>query len=126
MGKKTGPKPGQPHSGQFPPGKSPNPNGAPIKENRLSTWIDKELDRQMTPDMKGYIKGVTVRQAIARGLIKGALAGVDERIRLDYIKEIADRTEGKATQKLAGDPDGVPLTVSVVNFADQNAPAEDK
>ena len=77
---------------------SPNPKGAPIKEMRLSTLIDKALNEMASVDVstrEGYEQIVSFRQVLAKKLVRQAVENKDD---LPYIKEILDRTEGKAPQ----------------------------
>lgn len=73
------------------------------KTQRLSTWIDRELSRSMpAPDdtVQSYEDIVSKRQALAEKLVDTALKTRDDSIRLAYIKEIADRTEGRPQQSV--------------------------
>jgi len=77
---------------------SPNPKGAPIKELRLSTLIDKALNEMASIDVstrEGYEQIVSFRQVLAKKLVRQAVENEQD---LPYIKEILDRTEGKAPQ----------------------------
>jgi len=60
-----------------------------------------ELNRETKDDDGKKIKKVS---RVVRKLVE---AGMDGKV--DAIKEIWDRVEGKATQPVAGDPDGVPI-----------------
>lgn len=70
------------------------------KTMRLSTWIDKELDTLVPEDISVdlYTAGMTKRQYLAQRLVLKAMT--TDKGDLDYFKEIADRTEGKAMQKV--------------------------
>ena len=82
----------------FKKGKSGNPNGAPVKEMRIATWIEKELDQVVSreTDEHAYEAQVSTRQYLAKTLVKRALE--DRKDALDYAKEVIDRTEGKPHQ----------------------------
>jgi hypothetical protein len=69
------------------PGQSGNPSGRP-KKLHITDAIRAELERE-GPD------GIPNDEAIARVLVELARAG-----NMDSIREIADRTEGKARQRI--------------------------
>jgi len=90
--------PGNKVGKQFPKGVSGNPNGRP-KLTKLTEALRQQLSEQM-PNASEE----TQAEAIARALIREALIG-----NVQAIREIGDRTEGKA-----------PLTLDVgknLNFA---------
>lgn len=74
-------------STRWKPGQSGNPSGRP-KKLHITDAIRAELERK-GPD------GVPNDEAIARALVEMARAG-----NMDAIREIADRTEGKARQRI--------------------------
>lgn len=98
----------KPRGKAFEKGHSVKSPGAPVKEMRLSTWIEKELDNQLGRlhsaeldlGMQEYTEEVSRRQAIAKRLVNMALHKSDHQLALQAIKEIADRTEGKPQQKV--------------------------
>jgi hypothetical protein len=75
------------------PGQSGNPSGRP-KKLHITVAIRAELERE-GPD------GIPNDEAIARVLVELARAG-----NMDAIREIADRTEGKARQRVESVSDG--------------------
>jgi hypothetical protein len=85
----------------FQPGQSGNPGGRP-KKLPITDVLREQLTRTIpvkTP------KGMTADERIARALIKKAVDGD-----LRAIAEIADRTEGKATERHEwSGPDGGPI-----------------
>lgn len=86
----------------FEKGKVSNPKGGVVKEMRISTWIEKVLD-ETDEDLStrlGYERALTKREILARKMVKVALDNDKEGTALDYIKEVLDRTEGKAKQTL--------------------------
>lgn len=87
---------------QWKPGQSGNPSGRP-KKLHITDAIRAELARE-GPD------GIPNDEAIARVLVELARAG-----NLDAIREIADRTEGKARQRIeSGNEDGTGIPISLV------------
>lgn len=95
----------RPRGKAFAKGNNMNPLGAPVKEMRLTTWIEKELDSVLGKQKEAelgpeYQSEVTRRQAIARKLVNMALHKGNDMTSMAAIKEIADRTEGKAMQKV--------------------------
>ncbi len=83
------------------PGQSGNPSGRP-KKLHITDALRAELERT-GPD------GVPNDTAIARVLVEIARAG-----NLEAIREIADRTEGKARQRIEqSGPDGGPLPFEI-------------
>lgn len=93
--------------GRWQPGQSGNKGGGIPKEMRLSTWIDKALDKELPNTVPGWEEGMTVRKQIAKLLVDGVILTNNPTVRLDYLKEILDRTEGKAKQvTVVENPDG--------------------
>lgn len=80
-------------STRWKPGQSGNPGGRP-KKLHITDAIRAELERE-GPD------GVPNDAAIARVLVQLARSG-----NMDAIREIADRTEGKARQRIESAGDG--------------------
>ncbi len=74
---------------RFPKGQTGNPNGRP-KLTKLTEALREQLAEEMpnAPER-------TIAEAISRALIREALKG-----NVQAAREIADRTEGKPTQKL--------------------------
>lgn len=103
----------------FKKGQSGNPNGAPVKEMRISTWLEKELGEIVpeTLSLEAYEAEVSIRQHLAKLMVLRAISPGDKA--LEYIREILDRTEGKSTQKaeVTGDGGGA-LTIKLVNYAE--------
>ncbi len=56
-------------------GQSGNPNGRPKKSKNLDTLMELELDKVIVVREAGKEKRLTKREAIARRLVHGALAG---------------------------------------------------
>jgi hypothetical protein len=81
--------PGNKIGNRFPKGQTGNPNGRP-----KLTKLTEALREQLAEEMPGAPER-TVAEAIARALIKEAMKG-----NVQAAREIADRTEGKPTQKL--------------------------
>ena len=75
------------------PGQSGNPHGN--TSPRIVTQALKGLLAQVAPDPEGKLGGATYAELISRALVTKALRGD-----VAAIKEIADRTEGKARQKV--------------------------
>lgn len=91
----------------FKPGESGNPGGLPAGTPRLSTAYQKLLGAEAG---RARLPVDTVADEIAAGVIKKARQG-DVRAAI----EIADRTEGKATQRIAGADNGpIPMVVKMV------------
>lgn len=84
----------------FKPGNNANPKGAPVKEMRVADWIKHELDKEDidVSTREGYEKAVSMRRILAKKLVDTAITHEDAKIRLDYSKEVLDRTEGKPHQ----------------------------
>lgn len=109
--------------------------GAPVKEMRLSTWLEKELDEVLGKQKEAelgheYQAEVSRRQAIARKLVNMALHKSDQMISMAAIREIADRTEGRPAQalKLSGDSDN-PISLVISKAATElptNNPPQDE
>lgn len=88
------------------------------KTQRVSTWIEKELEELLSDTdatVLGYEKNLQKKRAIAKKLISMALQAKDNGLSMAAIKEVLDRTEGKAAQslKLSGDAEN-PLNVLFV------------
>jgi hypothetical protein len=84
------------------PGQSGNPSGRP-KKLHITDAIRAELERE-GPD------GIPNDEAIARVLVELARTG-----NMEAIREIADRTEGKARQRIeSGSEGGAGIPVSLV------------
>lgn len=80
-------------------------HGAPVKEMRISTWIEKELDAVLGTQKEKelgheYQAEVSRRQALARKLVNMALHKSNEMTSMAAIREVLDRTEGKPQQKV--------------------------
>lgn len=89
------------------------------KTQRLSTWIDKQLDKPAPTDLKGYEEGMTLRQLLAAQVVDTAVTTKDPNMKLAYVKEIADRTEGKPVQALEhSGADGGPIEVTSLTNAE--------
>ena len=73
---------------RFPKGRSGNPGGRP-KGTSLTVALRAKLDKPVAPGSP-----VTKREALAQTLVSLALAG-----NLAAIREVLDRTEGKAVQR---------------------------
>jgi hypothetical protein len=73
------------------------------KTLRLSTWIEKALDKPVPSTLKGYEEGMTYREYLANEILNGAVVAPDPKTKLDYLKEIMDRTEGKPSQNINQD-----------------------
>lgn len=82
-----------PKEHQFKPGNCANPGGRP-KGRSITALLNKILDEKAPGGDK------TIGELVARQLIRQALGGKN-----DAIKELLDRTEGKATQKVEGQLD---------------------
>jgi len=94
---------------------NPGGPGAPIKEHRLSYHLAKKLAEIRK---SGDYETTTARvENLAELLLSTAETTEDESLRLAYIKEIRDTTEGKPLQKseVTG-KDGVPLIAGRVVF----------
>lgn len=99
----------------FKAGNNLNPKGTKVKpkEQRVSTWILRELERLQKIDdstMEGYEASISKAQKIAQQMVDRALKDDDDS--LAYIKEVLDRTEGKPKQfnEVSG-PDGDPISI---------------
>jgi hypothetical protein len=97
--------PGHKFGNRFKKGETANPNGRPVGSKNVSTVL-KELLQQMAPGdvvgskfIKEFCKGrkqVTNAEAIVARLLYAAIIKGD----LKAIKEIVDRAEGKAMQRI--------------------------
>jgi hypothetical protein len=67
-----------------------------MKEQTIKGQLKIALNKLRTID--GYEEKVEAVAALAEQMLEVALTTKDERVKLDYIKEIADRTEGKPQQ----------------------------
>lgn len=83
-----------PKEHQFKPGNRANPGGRP-KGRSITALLNKILDEKVPGSDK------TIGEMVARQLIRQAMGGKN-----DAIKELLDRTEGKATQKVEGELTG--------------------
>lgn len=80
---------------QFKPGQSGNPKGRPKGSgvtDKLRALLDEEVD------LKG--SKLTMKEALAKVIINKAMKGDHK-----FVKEVLDRTEGKATERLEVDGD---------------------
>ena len=88
------------------------------KSTRLSTLIDKALDKQLkdlNPNtMEGYDALMQAREMLATKLVKKAIMTKDDATFKSYFSEIADRTEGKALQRTDVTSDGEKMSVLFV------------
>lgn len=103
---------------------SQNKGGAPLKEHRISTQLQFLLDRQLPVDHAEYRAGLTLAEILAEKLAMSAVETKDPKVMLDYLKEIADRTEGKAKQSTDVTSNGETVTVSVFIPEKYEEPAE--
>jgi hypothetical protein len=88
-------KPGRPPvSTSFKPGNKASLGN--MKEHRLSTQLDILLKR--VNENEDYDTKLLNAQVLAQKVFSTAMSTDDPRTLLDYFKEIADRTEGKAKQ----------------------------
>lgn len=90
-GNKPGNRPLPPVETRWKPGHSGNPSGRPKGSGRLS----KALAALMLEQYPGDERGRTYAEFIAEKLATAAAAGD-----IAAIRELADRTEGKATQRI--------------------------
>lgn len=95
----------------FAKGNNANPNGAPVKEERLSTWIERELDRpafdlREAKTMKEYEAAMTKRQRLARKIVDKTLSSDAIGDVLAGANFIANRTEGAPKQEIDHKSDG--------------------
>jgi len=79
------------------------PKGARIakandKTLRFTTFIEKALERVIPNSLEEYNEIRTYRQQLAEKLVDTAITSDEPGMALAYIKEIADRTEGKPKQ----------------------------
>lgn len=82
------------NSGQFKPGQSGNPKGAPVKEMRFHERLKSVLSEKIKTDTReGYEAELDRLDTIARNLVTLA-----EQSALPAIIEIADRLDGKSHQ----------------------------
>jgi len=92
-GKNQDPKPGYgrpPVSTRFRPGQSGNPSGRPIS---IINFINRELKKKVKIDGTG--ETIKKAEAVAKRLVQMAYNGD-----VTAIKELIDRTEGKAAQRI--------------------------
>jgi hypothetical protein len=68
------------------------------KTTKLSTFIEKALERVIPNSLEEYNEIRTYRQQLAEKLVDTAILSDKPDVALAYIKEIADRTEGKPKQ----------------------------
>lgn len=93
-------------STSFPKGTSGNPKGAPFKEDRISTLINKELDKIIEErksrgegeTYEEYVIKMTKRQKIAQSIVDNAISNEDPELKYKYENMVVDRTEGKPQQ----------------------------
>jgi hypothetical protein len=95
-------------------GVSGNPKGAPAKELRLSHVIEKKM-REIR-NYEGYDEAVERVNFLAEKMITIAENTNDPAVLLSYIKEIADRTEGKPKQTSDVTSNGESITGIAVTF----------
>lgn len=103
---------------RFKPGESGNPNGRPKGVKNVTTILREMLEKIAPTDVadakfvKEFCKGlksVTNADAIAARILKAALVDGESWA----IKELIDRTEGKAIATLdVGSKDGEPLNIT--------------
>lgn len=96
------------------------PKGAQIakgndKTLRFTTFIEKALERVIPNSLEEYNEIRTYRQQLAEKLVDTAITSDEPGMALAYIKEIADRTEGKPKQstELSGQ-----VQIGVMNLTD--------
>lgn len=105
----------------FKPGQSGNPKGRPVAELTFGHVLRTKLISEYTSEE--YEQAVAYIDAITDHMAKIASdKSTDPQVRLAYIKEIADRTEGKPKQQteLTG-KDGGPIEVSNLTTAELQA-----
>lgn len=95
----------KPRGRAFEKGHTVKSPGAPVKEWRVSTWIQKELERE------DYEQRILNAQIIAKNLVEKAKSGDPEA--LAHAKEVMDRTEGKPMQKTDVTSNGETVNVSI-------------
>lgn len=83
----------------FPKGVSGNPGGRSAEREELRRYLRESFGR-------GAIEGI----ARMAGLVEGAVACSNQKVRLAAYRWLADQSIGKATQALSG-PDGEPLNL---------------
>lgn len=83
---------------QFKPGESGNPNGRPKGSKNISTIIREFMDEEMTvvDPIKKKEMSRKISEIVVLKLIKKAIQDED----LGSIKELIDRLEGKAAQRI--------------------------
>lgn len=75
------------------------------KTLNLSTWLKRELEKTTEYDQK-----MTIAKEVAASMIETLRTTKDVDTKLDYFKEISDRTEGKPKQSTSlENPDGTRL-----------------
>lgn len=90
---------------QWPKGVSGNPAGSPKKPASITMHLREELAK--------VVNGKTKAQMIAEGMVKVAFFPVAATGSAKVLGEVLDRTEGKVTQPVGGDPDQ-PIIIKVV------------
>lgn len=64
-----------PINGQFKPGQSGNPRGRPKGSASFESLITKELGKKIAVQISGETRKISIKQAIALGIVKIALSG---------------------------------------------------
>lgn len=86
-----------PKAGQFKPGQSGNPRGRPKGSASFESLITKELGKKIAVQISGETRRMSIKQAIALGVVKIALSGSpDHKLKtLNLLKsmETEDMTE---------------------------------
>lgn len=90
---------------QWEKGQSGNPKGSPKKPASITMHLREEL-------AKLGKSGKTKAQEIAEGMVKAAISPVAATGSAKVLGEVLDRTEGKVTQPIGGDPDQ-PIIIKV-------------
>ena len=69
------------------------------KSLNMTNWVERSLDRTVPNTVDEYGEAITYRKLLADKVIDTAAKTENEQTALAYIKEIMDRTEGKAMQR---------------------------
>lgn len=113
----------------FQPGQSGNPNGQPLRELSFKGALKKALEQKRNvTTTEGYQAEVERLQEVAENLIEVATQKVTAFTGRDIVsaaKEIADRVDGKVTQKIAGDEDESPVTIVIKKYNDAKPEGDD-
>lgn len=86
---------------------------------RLVTILNRLLNSVTTIEDEGVSEQVTKKEAIAIGLIKAAIAGQSDDVKIRAAKAIFEHTDPTPKQLQISDPDGSPLNFGALTTEDK-------